>query len=254
MEVEFDQHFMDDEEILNLIIDSSKINYKDIIFEIGPGLGSLTRKILQKRPLKLISVEKDSKLEQEFEITLKENNNFELIISDGIKELDNHIFTKLIANIPYSITEPLYSKILDLKLNNCILLHGRDFAKNIIIRETKWNYFINSFYNVEEISEIEGNKFNPPTKVKSSLIRLKLKNNLSNIDIFYQTLWNKRKRSTYNSLIYSLVDSCSLSKTEAKLKLKNFNISISILNKKLENLSNMEFNKIVEFINSIIEP
>ena len=56
------QNFLVNEEILNQIVDLGNINSNDIVLEVGPGTGNLTEKILNKKPKKLILVEKDKNL------------------------------------------------------------------------------------------------------------------------------------------------------------------------------------------------
>ena len=246
MEIKLDQHFLENDKYLSLITDSININKNDSIFEIGPGKGTLTKKVLSKHPKKLISVEKDKTLKSELE-KLETNENFELIFSNALIEIANHKFTKLIGNIPYSITEPLYSKILEIQISFIVLLHGKDFyTKHILDKRSKWHYFINAFYEIELIDEIKGEEFTPTTKVTSVILRLKIKNNLTQKELFFQNLFSKRKRTTLNALTFTLVDTLNLTKKEAKQKLEALNLSKSILTKKLELLNNIEFNETIE--------
>ena len=53
------QNFLIDNNIINIIVDQGNINKNDIILEIGPGMGSLTEKILLKNPKKIFAIEKD---------------------------------------------------------------------------------------------------------------------------------------------------------------------------------------------------
>ena len=53
------QNFLIDKNIINLIVDSGNIDKNDVIFEVGPGTGNLTEKILSKKPKKIFTVEKD---------------------------------------------------------------------------------------------------------------------------------------------------------------------------------------------------
>jgi 16S rRNA A1518/A1519 N6-dimethyltransferase RsmA/KsgA/DIM1 with predicted DNA glycosylase/AP lyase activity len=247
MEIKLDQHFLEDEDLLNNILDKSEIKNSDIIFEIGPGKGDLTKQILKRNPAKLICIEKDEKL-KEFLNWETENSSLDYIVGDGLEEIDKHLFSKLIANIPYSITEPLYAKILDLKIQSCILLHGIDFYKNIVERETRWKYFVKAFYDIELLEEVEGFQFNPPTKVKSVFVKLKLKKEILESDLLIQNLWNKRKRTTANTIIFSYVDTYNMTKTESEYKMEELKINTEILEKNFENLSNEEFNSIINLI------
>ena len=180
---------------------------------------------------------------------LENNSKFKLIFGNGLEEVGKIQFTKLIANIPYAITEPLYVKILNLEVPFVILLHGIDFYRNIVERETKWKYFVNSIYNVELIEEVNGSSFSPPTKVKSALVKLSLKLKRSQKEDFYFNLWNKKDRSLNNAILFSLVDTFNITKKEAKEKLLGFDIP----ELKLLNLSNQEFNILNEKLLDLFE-
>ena len=58
------QNFLVDNEILDLIVNLGEISSKDIILEVGPGTGNLTKKILKKNPKRFIVIEKDENLSQ----------------------------------------------------------------------------------------------------------------------------------------------------------------------------------------------
>jgi 16S rRNA (adenine1518-N6/adenine1519-N6)-dimethyltransferase len=247
MKVKFDQHFMKDNFYLDLITESANIKPEDIIFEIGPGHGDLTRKLLELKPEKVISCELDIKLLPNLDrIAKKYKKNFEFVMGNGLVEFDNFKFTKLVANIPYSITEPLYKKLLDSNVNFALMLHGIDFYKNMTERETRWNFFVNAFFDVELIDEVPGEEFTPKTKVVSGIVRLFRKpvEDLSNEDKFYQTVWNKKDRNTKNCLIFSLVDGFNLTKRQAKGKVLALELDEDVLSERFEKISNENMVKI----------
>jgi 16S rRNA (adenine1518-N6/adenine1519-N6)-dimethyltransferase len=249
MEVEFDQHYLEDEFILTLSIESSNITPEDSILEIGPGAGVLTRKILQSNPKKLIGVELDEKHKGELEKI--DSENFELIFGNALDVFDSLSFNKIIANIPYSITENLYSKILDREIPTVVLLHGIDFYKNIAERETRWKYIVPAFYDITLLKEVDGTSFNPPTKVKSALIKLELKKEHSKFDIFMQMFFYKRHRSLQNALVYSLVDSLKISKKEASSMIKDFEFPSLLMQQKVTQVKNRYFMYVINEIKSI---
>ena len=113
-------------------------------------------------------------------------------------------------------------------------------------RQTRWNYFINAFYEIELIDEVPGEEFTPPTKVMSVIVRLfrKSEENLSTEDKFYQTVWDKKDRNTKNCLIYSLVDCFDMTKKEAKAKVLSLELSDDVLSDRFELISNENVNKI----------
>ena len=67
------QNFLQDKNILNLIVDKSKISQDDTVIEIGPGTGNLTKMIINKNPKKLILFEKDKKLYDRLNNMFKDN-------------------------------------------------------------------------------------------------------------------------------------------------------------------------------------
>ena len=123
----FGQNFLTSEEILDKIIEKAEISKDDIVLEIGPGIGTLTAKLLEKEA-EVISVE----LDQELIIPLKDRffmyDNFTIISSDILKiDIYNEISNimkkkgidiekrkiKVVANIPYYITTPIIFKLLE---------------------------------------------------------------------------------------------------------------------------------------------
>lgn len=253
MEIKYDQHFLNSKNVLLLEKNFAQINNEDIIFEIGPGDGRLSHFLLEGKPKKLISVEMDKNFENNLFLLQKKYNNFEYIIGNGLKELKKQNFNKLVSNIPYSITEPLYTKILEKKIPFVLLLHGITFYKIISDFNSKWYWYINSTYNIEMLKEVAGNAFEPATKTMSVLIRLTLKKEINNLDKFIQILFSKKDRSVKNTLIYSFVDYFKISKKKAKEIYNKLDINENKYLKKFENLSNLDFIEILEKIKNLIK-
>lgn len=248
MEVKYDQHFLIDTEVLRLIVDNANINSNDVILEIGAGKGILTKALLGKNPQKVIAVELDGSFEEELRVLEDENFSFHLEIGNGLEKLDKFIYNKLIANIPYAITEPLYRGLIKEKIDFAILLHGIDFYKNITQRNTKWKYFIPSFFDFQLLKEVPGNSFNPPTKVNSALVKLEFKKNLNKKDVFFQNLYDKETRNVKNSFVFAVVDTLGVPKTEIKEFILDLNLSEEILETLLSQLDNENFCFIVDKI------
>ena len=69
------QNFLVDKNIINIIVELGNINNNDIVMEVGPGTGSLTEKILEKKPKKLILIEKDKRLVEVLKKKFREKVN-----------------------------------------------------------------------------------------------------------------------------------------------------------------------------------
>ena len=110
------QNFLIDKNILKRIAEIAKIENKNIL-EVGPGTGNLTSLILEKKPKKLIVIEKDNNLAK----NLKENfQNQLLVINDDVLNIDEaSLFTEnvtVFGNLPYNISTEILSKwIINLK-------------------------------------------------------------------------------------------------------------------------------------------
>ena len=119
------QNFLVNQEVVNTIVECSEITKEDLVIEIGPGLGTLTKELLEKAG-KVICIEIDTKMLSILKERFALNDNFELINNDvlkvNLKELiekekqtENIKRAKIVANLPYYITTPIIMKLLDRK-------------------------------------------------------------------------------------------------------------------------------------------
>ena len=116
------QNFLIDDDVVNKIVETANISKEDLIIEIGPGLGTLTSRMLEKAG-KVIAIELDKKMVAILQDRFALYKNFELINEDVLKvDLKNLIQknkknTKIVANLPYYITTPIIMKLIEDKLN-----------------------------------------------------------------------------------------------------------------------------------------
>jgi 16S rRNA (adenine1518-N6/adenine1519-N6)-dimethyltransferase len=112
---ELGQHFLVDENILGVIGRLAELDVDDVVLEIGPGLGVLTR-YLAARVAHVHAVELDRSLEPKLREALAESPNVELRFADALRvdpaTLDPKP-TKLVANLPYNIATPIVAESLD---------------------------------------------------------------------------------------------------------------------------------------------
>ena len=109
------QHFLVDENILGVIGRLSALEPDDVVLEIGPGLGILTR-YLAERVSRVVAVEVDRALGAELEDRLAGAGNVDLVFGDALKldlaSLAPHA-GKLVANLPYNVATPIVVESLD---------------------------------------------------------------------------------------------------------------------------------------------
>jgi len=184
------QNFLISQKVLRRIIQTAELSKKDIVLEIGPGLGALTQELAQ-RAKKVIAVEKDKRMVEILKNTLKDRQNIEIIhgdILDIIRDspsdtvLDSRTVSeglslKIVANIPYYLTSPLIRLFLELKTppQEMILLIQKEVAQRICAKPPKMSLLAVAvqFYSQPKIiSYVSKKSFWPQPKVDSAIIKI----------------------------------------------------------------------------------
>ena len=117
------QNFLISDEIVSSIVSSAEISKNDLVIEIGPGLGSLTKELLEKAR-KVVCIELDKNMLTILNDRFSLYSNFRLINDDVLKvdlnkliseekEKNNLSNVKIVANLPYYITTPIIMKLLE---------------------------------------------------------------------------------------------------------------------------------------------
>lgn len=186
------QNFLINEEVVTNIVDCSNIDKQDLVIEIGPGLGTLTKYLLEKAG-KVICIELDTKMLQILEDRFSLYNNFELINNDVLKvDLKNIIEkekaegkikkVKIVANLPYYITTPIIMKLLEeeLELESITVMIQKEVADRLIAMPGEKNtgaitYSVYYYATSEAIMEVPNSSFIPEPAVTSKVIKLNIR-------------------------------------------------------------------------------
>lgn len=184
------QNFLINEEVVQKIVNSSQINKEDLVIEIGPGLGTLTKFLLEKAG-KVICIELDSKMLKILEDRFSLYNNFEIINEDVLKvDLKNIIEkekkeiknVKIVANLPYYITTPIIMKLLEeeLQLESITVMIQKEVADRLIAIPGQKNtgaitYSVYYYASSEDILEVPNSSFIPEPEVTSKVIKLNIR-------------------------------------------------------------------------------
>ena len=170
------QNFLVDENIAELEVKKADIKKNDIVLEIGPGKGILT-KILAKKAKKVIAIELDENLINNLRKTLPEN--VDLIHDDALKVDFETLskFNKIVSNLPFKISSPITFKLLDYDFELAILIYQKEFAERLIASLGSKNYSrlsVGLYYKskCEIIRTIPRTCFRPQPKVDSSMVRI----------------------------------------------------------------------------------
>ncbi len=209
------QHFLTDENIASKIADTLSYSGYDKILEIGPGMGVLTKYLLQKGvEVHVIEIDPES-------VEYLESNYLHLRgrihEKDFLKHDLSQIFKQeqfaIIGNFPYNISTQIVFKVLQLRdqIPEFSGMFQKEVAKRICEKEGNKTYgilsvLVQAFYEAEYLFTVPPSVFNPPPKVDSGVLRLSRKENFllpCNEKLFFRivkTAFNQRRKTLRNSL------------------------------------------------------
>lgn len=184
------QNFLIDDSAIEQIVNGANVENEDLIIEIGPGLGTLTEKLLEKAK-KVICIELDKNMVSILKDRFKLYDSFEIIQNDILKLNLRQIISevrheykniKVVANLPYYITTQIITKLLEdkLDLESITVMIQKEVADRLIEKPGEKNtgaitYCINYYCETEKITEVPNTSFIPSPKVTSEVIKLTLR-------------------------------------------------------------------------------
>ncbi len=231
------QHFLTNEKILAKEIEIAKIEKEDRVIEIGAGNGRLTKEILKKTK-NLTSFEIDEELGKKLKKEFQKN----VVVGDAIKyswEGNN----KIVANIPYYLSEQIIIKAIKENVNELVLIVGEKFKEILEKKKGNIGEISGIFFDFYPISIVPKEDFSPKPRVDSWLIKLKRKNPDKEERILQNVFLRKGKIK--NAILYSLVEE-GLTKNESREMIKKINLSEEILGSSTRVLSRELLLKIKE--------
>ena len=188
------QHFLIDDEVLSLVTSAAELTPSDIVVEIGPGLGVLTRE-LARRAGWVITIELDSKLANILKQTLAPFKNI-TIINEDILEIapetlieqqksrfppvtNSHFSYKVVANLPYYITSPVLRHFLEasVKPQLMVVMVQKEVAEAIVAEPGQMSLLsisVQLYGKPRIVSYVLAQCFYPVPEVDSAILRIDL--------------------------------------------------------------------------------
>ncbi len=217
------QNFLIDNNIKDKIISSASITKESIILEVGAGSGELTKRLVLLG-VPVISFEIDTRLKEEL-LNLKEKyDNLNLIFEDFLTVDLQQVLSKfnykkvhLIANLPYYITTPIITKVMDeVMIDEMIIMVQKEVGDRFKALPNTREYnslsvFLQYYFDIEKVTLVSKNCFVPRPKVDSIVVKFSRKKDLlklKNKELFFNFVRDafkfKRKNLRNNLKSYDL--------------------------------------------------
>ena len=216
------QNFLVDDDVIDSIIASADLSRNSVVIEIGPGLGTLTAKLLEKAG-KVIGIELDERMIKILNDRFSLYNNLLLInddilkvnmkqlISENLKEFSE---VKIVANLPYYITTPIIMKLLEERLNieSIIVMIQKEVADRITAMpgdklSGAITYSVNYYAEPDKIEFVDKCSFIPSPEVDSEVIKLKIREKpvvlVENEELFFKLIkasFMQRRKTLKNGI------------------------------------------------------
>ena len=215
------QNFLTDKNIIDRIIEGSEIGPEDLVIEIGPGIGVITREAAAAAK-KVVAVEIDEDLLPVLQYTLGDLNNVEVVNQDIlktdlkalIKAQDFAGKVRVIGNLPYYITTPIIMKLLeeDIDCETITVMMQKEVADRLKAAPGKKecgaiSLMVQYFADVKEIAKVPRTVFIPQPKVDSTVLRLDVRKEkpvaVEDEEYFFKVIkagFAQRRKTVANSL------------------------------------------------------
>lgn len=188
------QHFLVNSGVLKNIIRAAELSSGDVVLEVGPGLGVLTRELVEQAGY-VIAVELDARMVEMLRETLSAYHNYSLVSQDILEveprdlmeqekekfplSVTNPLKYKLVANLPYYITQPIIRHFCEAKLKPQVMVITvqKEVAKNIVAQPGDLSILAISvqFYGKPQIiGYVPASNFYPAPKVDSAILKVEI--------------------------------------------------------------------------------
>lgn len=252
------QNFMINQDVIDQIVEKAEISDEDIIIEIGPGIGSLTKSLIQKAK-KVIAIELDANMIDILKFRFGTSDNLEIIYGDVLKTdiaslIKDYKSVKVVANLPYYITTPIIMKLLEEKLNlkSITVMVQKEVGERICSTYKDKEYgaitiSVQYYSSPKIIIDVPKENFLPSPEVDSCVIKLDLSEKprveVNDEKMFFKIVkgaFTQRRKTIQNSLTCT-----GKSREEVADILSKLNIDMKL---RAENLSIEQFAQIANCI------
>lgn len=208
------QHFLTDQNIARNIVDSLSFEGYKKVLEVGPGMGVLTKFLLEKdSEIYVAEIDQESIVYLKQHYPKLEEQHF---VGDFLKINIPEVFNEelaVIGNFPYNISSQILFKIIDnfQFVPEMSGMFQKEVAERTAAKPRTKDYgilsvLVQAYYDVEYLFTVHENVFNPPPKVKSGVIRMtrNQKDGLAGNEVLFKQIvkagFGQRRKKMSNAL------------------------------------------------------
>ena len=251
------QNFVVDEAAVRRQVEYANIESKDVVLEVGAGIGTLT-KLLIKKASKVYVVEKDPSMVEILKERFENAKNLEILFED-VLGLELPGFNKTVSNIPYSISSPLTFKLFKHGFEKAVVTYQKEFADRLTAKPGERDYSrisVATYYYAEAriLEVLPPEAFYPKPRVSSAVLELTPKKPPFpvNEDFFFKVtagLFTHRGKTLKKALFHSLnaIFNKSIGKDERRSIIAK-TVDTKLLKKRVFQLSPEEIAGISNFL------
>lgn len=212
----FGQNFLINHDVIDKIVDEVLATNEDLIIEIGPGMGALTKKLKEKNAM-LVCYEVDNDLKKI--LNPLENDKTKIIYQDFLSvaledELKKYCYKNLfiVGNLPYYITTPIIEHVIksNITFNSMIIMVQKEVALRFMAQAKNKDYgyitlALKYYFDITKVIDVSKYSFNPVPKVESTVIKLVPKRNKLDLDVdkyfsFLKQCFAHKRKTLKNNL------------------------------------------------------
>lgn len=236
----FGQNFLKDSSIIHAIIQSIQPLQNDLLVEIGPGLGALTKPLLEKTK-HLFAIELDRDIVNWIQNQYSKNNI--TIFNEDVLNFNFHQFDKkirIVGNLPYNISTPILFKCIeDIKIiTDLHFMLQKEVVDRMIAAPSSSEYgrlsvMLQYYFAMEHLVHVPKESFDPEPKVESSFVRLIPYDNYpfvaNNIDQFGKIVKEafSQRRKTIRNTLKNFMGANDFENIDINPQLRAENLSVS---------------------------
>ena len=175
------QHFLVDGRVVGRIVQAADLSPSDVVLEIGPGRGALTRALVE-RAGRVVAVEVDEALAERLAESIGHRPNFTVVAADAREvDIDSLVESdapyKVVANLPYYAASPIIRRFLEAehKPTLMVVMVQREVAQEMVARPGKMRLLsvaTQLYGDPRIVASVPPRAFRPAPKVSSSVVRI----------------------------------------------------------------------------------